>query len=513
MVRRLVFAMGACMAGFAAMTAMGQTVTRPFSALRPPSGPAAAAHALIVELSPREALSGVHLYIQPTTPPPVSAQYVVWVNGMQVATADASDAGQTLAIAPQSFLPGVNSIQLARVPRSTTVSRETALANAAPVDDGRSSVALDFAGLCANTAPTLAQLPVAFDRRAWMPRTVAVELGDKPPSPGQLRAAGLAVQGIAARMRQVDVRAVYHDRNTAFARNDNPTSWEIAQNAAHDGDVLIVGVRNALVDMLPAFVERAVSGPFLGIYPANDGKSVIIVISGVTDADCARAAQAFADSTLVFSARNAITLDDATAVHAPPTHLAVSIAQDPSLVSAALNFAAVHARETGAPADFTFAFSREIANFDFLFGQDSALNATLRREVPPFPPLQTGQAVSVVVRSDMRRRVALLGSDGASVERAVEMLREPATWALFNRGPVLFNTAEGAAVPFAVTKRSPAAALRVLLADPLVFWSTLLALLVLSSICAHIALKAQVARRLADGARSSPSETTLKQKT
>jgi hypothetical protein len=52
-----------------------------------------------------------------------------------------------------------------------------------------------------------------------------------------------------------------------------------------------------------------------------------------------------------------------------------------------------------------------------------------------------------------------------------------------------------------------------LLADPLVFWSTLLALLALSSISAHIALKAQVARRLADGAPSSPSETTPTQKT
>lgn len=513
MVRRLIFAIGACMAGFASMTAMGQTVTRPFSALRPPGGAAAAAHALIVELSPREALSGVHLYIQPTTPPPVSAQYVVWVNGMQVATADAHEAGQTLAIAPQSFLPGVNSIQVARVPRSTTVSQDMALANAAPVDDARSSVALDFAGLRANTAPTLAQLPVAFDRRAWMPRTVTVELGDKPPSPGQLRAAALAVQGIAARMRQVDVRAVYDDRNTAFTTHDNRTAWANAQNAAHDGDVLIIGARDALAGMLPVFVERAVSGPFLGIYPANDGKSVIIVISGVTDADCARAAQAFADTTLMFAARNAITVDDATVVHSPPTHLAVSMTQDPPLVSAALNFAAVHARETGAPVDFTFAFSGESANFDFLFGQDSALAATLRREVSPYPPLQPGQAVSVVVRSDRRRGVAFLGSNGAAVERAVEMLREPATWALFNRGPVLFNTAEGSAVPFAVAKRSPVATLHMLLADPLVFWSMLLALLALSSISAHIALKAQVARRLADGAPSSPSESTPTQKT
>jgi hypothetical protein len=93
------------------------------------------------------------------------------------------------------------------------------------------------------------------------------------------------------------------------------------------------------------------------------------------------------------------------------------------------------------------------------------------------------------------------------------MLREPATWALFNRGPVLFYTAEGSAVPFTVAKRSPVATLHMLLADPLVFWSTLLALLALSSISAHIALKAQVARRLADGAPSSPSETTPTQKT
>ncbi|WP_341316342.1 hypothetical protein WN982_33710 [Paraburkholderia sp. IMGN_8] len=512
MAKWLVRTLAACLLSLATLSATAQTVTRPFSALRPTGGAAAAAHALVVELSPREALSGVHLRLASAAALPAGARYLVWVNGAPVAEVDANEAEQTLALSPNAFVPGTNSIQLALMPRAAAISAETALANLAPIDDARSSVSLDFAGLRADTAPTLAQLPVAFDRRAWMPRTVTVELGGDSTSPEQLRAAALAVEGIEARMRQVDVTAAYQGESAIVARESDPASWMIAPEAALAGDILLVGTRKALADLLPASVARAITGPFLGLYSANQGKSVVVVLSGINDADCVHAAQAFADTAMVFPARSAIVLGEATAIHAPQTHRAVSLGQkDPALVRAALNFAAIRVRATGALTDFTFTFSSDGTNADLFFGRDAALSAHLRRQLPVYPTLQPGQAVSLPGSSGVQRFIAVLGNGNASVASAVEMLRQPATWSLFTRGPTLFDTAAKSAVPLTVARRSPVATLRLLLDDLRVFWSVFVALLVLLPIFLNVTLKAQVAKRLGAGNHSSSSGTPPKQ--
>jgi hypothetical protein len=258
-------------------------------------------------------------------------------------------------------------------------------------------------------------------------------------------------------------------------------------------------------------VARAITGPFLGIYPANEGKSVLVVLSGITDADCVRAAQAFSDTAMVFPARTATTLDDATAGRVPQTHLTISLEQkDAALVRAALNFAAINVRATGARSDFTFTFSGDRRNTDFFFGRDSALDARLRRELPVYPPLQPGQVVSLPGSFGRQRFVAVLGSGDASVARAIEMLRRPAVWSLFTQGATLFDTAAGSAVPLTVARRSPFAAIRLLLDDPEVFWSVLATLLVLSYIFLNVALTAQVAKRLDAGDHSSTSGTASK---
>jgi hypothetical protein len=508
MAKWLVCALTACLLSLATLSATAQTVTRPFSSLRPTGGAAAAAHALIVELAPREALSGVHLRVASAAAPQAGARYVVWVNGAQAAKVDANEAEQTLALSPGAFMPGTNSIQLALVPRSAAISAETALTHVAPIDDARSSVTLDFAGLRPNTTPTLAQLAEAFDGKAWMPRTVTIEFGRDPASPEQLRAAALAVQGIAARMRQVDVKAAYRNESSIVAGDHDPASWAIAPEAARAGDILLVGTRAALADALPASVASAITGPFLGVYSAYEGKSVIVVLSGVTDADCVHAALAFADTATVFPARSAIALGDVTALHAPQTHLAVSLGRERSaLVRAALNFAAIRVRATGAPADFTFTLSGESTHTDLFFGRDTALATRLRRQLPVYPPLQPGQAVSLPGSVGTQRFVAVLGSDDASVARAVDMLRQPAIWSLFTKGATLFDTAAESAVPLALARRSPVAALRLLLADPKVFWSVLVALLILLFVFLNIALKAQVAKRLDAGNHASSSRT------
>jgi hypothetical protein len=513
------------------LAAVAQTVTRPFQALRPASGPAATAHALVVELSPREVLSGVHLDVAPATAPAAGTQYAVWVNGRLAARTDASASPQRIALAPAAFSPGVNSIQLARVAPNTpdaSLNGQTAQNAAAPVDDARSSVSLDFAGLRPNPTPTLAQIPLAFDARALLPRTVTLDFGRRAlPSPERLRAAALAVQGIAARMPHADVRVAWHgvDTRLAWYGSRDPASWAIDPDAAAAGDVLVIGTREALADTLPASVVASIGGPsgapFIGLYPANGGKSVIVVLSGTSDADCLRAARAFADPAVVFPARNgnangagnAITLDNTIAVREPPTHRAISLTGDAPLVRAAMNFAAIAARHTGVPVDFTFAFPGRIASADLLFSQDSAVSGRVRSALPVYPPLRPHEAVSVAADLGPHRLVAIIGNDEPSVELSVDLLRGPAAWSLFNRGPVLFDTAEASAIPLEAAKRSRVAALRLLLADPAVFWPVLLALLALCGLFVNLALKAQVVRRLGEAGPSTHPDTPLKQKT
>jgi hypothetical protein len=482
--------------GLGALSATAQTVTRPLSSLPSPDGAAAAAHALVVELSAREALSGVRLQLASDVVPEAGAQYVVWVNGAQVARADAKGPVQTIIpLSPQAFAPGTNSIQLARVPHSAKITAETAYSDIAPIDHARSSISLDFEGLRPNPAPTLAQLPLAFDARSWMPRTVTVALGSELPSPQRLQAATLAVESIAARMRQVDVTVAYKGTSPVVKRDDSG-SWDIDKDTARAGDVLLVGTRSALQDALPDAVTEGINGPFLGVYAANEGRSIVVVISGITETDCLRAAQAFADASTVFPEHADMTLDAAAAIHAPPAHLVISLGHpDTELVRAGLNFAAVRVRATGALADFTFAFPGDFASTDFFFGSAASLDARLLRQLPAFPPLQPGHAVSMTGNAGAHRFVAVLGGNEAAVGHAIERLREPAVWSQFAQGATLFDSANGSAKPLALAERSGIARLRLLLADPLVFWGVLTTLLALSYIFLNVTLKEQVKKR------------------
>ncbi|MEX3937604.1 hypothetical protein AB4Y32_38770 [Paraburkholderia phymatum] len=429
----------------------------------------------------------------------------MWVNGTQVAQVDAKGQVQTIPLSPQAFVPGINSIQLARVSHSAPITAETAYSDIAPIDNARSSISLDFAGLRPNPAPILAQLPLAFDARSWMPRNVTVALGSELPSPQRLRAATLAVESIAARMRQVDVTVTYKGTDPIIKRGDSG-SWDIDKDTARAGDVLLVGTRSALQDAFPATFAEGINGPFLGIYAANEGKSVVVVLSGVTEADCLRAARAFADTSMALPSRADMTLDTTAAIHAPPEHVAIALGHpDTALVRAALNFAAVHVRTTGVLADFTFALPGDFASTDFFFDAATSLDAPQLRQLPSLPTLQPGQAVSLTGHASGHPFVAILGSNEASVPRAIEMLRQPAVWSQFAQGATLFDSATGSAKPLAVAGRSSIAHLRLLLADPLVFWGVLTTLLALSYIFLNMTLKEQLKKRFDQSSFSDPS--------
>lgn len=501
--------------GFAAAAAHGQTATRPFAALRPASGPAATAHALVVELSPREVLSGAHVELAPKGVLPIGSRYAVWVNGKLAATADARDGDtrQTLPLAPNAFAPGVNTIQLALASRAVPLTNDIAITAPAPVDDTRSALSLDFAGLRPNPAPTLAQIPLAFDARAWLPRTVTVDLGQGEVVPEELDAATLAVQAIAARMRQVNLTVAYRSASTLAQWSRDPQSWGIAEEDTAAGDVLLVGTRATLSRELPASVAGAVTGPFVGLYPANAGKSVVVVISGLTDVDCVRAARMFADTSASLPPRPAMVVGGGTTVRASATRVAVTLAEsDPALVRAVLRFAAVRAKTTGEVAEFASRYSGDASGTNFYFGQDSALSSKLRRHLPSYAPLQPGQAVSLPAHIGAQPFVAIVGVRNAAVAGAVDMLRKPAAWSLFTQRATLFDTRAESAIALATAARSPLAEIRLFLADPVAFWSVLAALLLASFVFVNLALKAQVAGRLdATGRQSSrgtPNKTT-----
>jgi len=502
---------------FAAIAGYAQSVSRPFMALRPASGAAAAAHALVVELSPREVVSGAHLDIMSNSAPPAGARYLVWINGALAVNVEATGAHQTLDLAPNAFAPGVNTIQVALAPNGAPVTNELALTAPAPVDDTKSNLLLDFAGMRANPAPTLAQIPLAFDPRGWLPRTVAVDLGQDAgaPMPAQLQAASLAVQSIAARMRQTDVTVAYRSEGSIADWSRDRQSWGIAKEDAAAGDTLPIGTRATLAHELPASVAQAVTGPFIGIYPANAGRSVVVVISGETDADCLRTARVFADQAASLPTSAAMVIDSGSGSVARAdgnragraTHLAIALAEaDPALVRAALRFAAVRAKATGEMADFSFRYGIDVAASDYFFGQDATLSRKLRSRLPLYAPLQPGQVVSFPAHIGDRSFIAMIGVRNAALASAVQMLREPAAWARFTQQATLFDTRTQTALPLAVARRSLLAQVRLFLADPLTFWSVLAALLLASFVFVNLALKAQVAARLRISGSNAPHD-------
>lgn len=372
-------------------------------------------------------------------------------------------------------------------------------------------LSLDFAGLRPNTSPTLAQIPIAFDSRAWLPRTLSVDLGQGAIAAEQLQAAMLAVQGVAARMRQSDLMVAYRSEGTLVDWGRDAQSWGIAQEDVAAGDTLLVGTRAALARELPASIARAVTGPFIGLYPLNAGRSVVVVVSGVSEADCLRAARLFADMSAALPARSAMVVDSGDPVHAPAEHVAMTLVeQAPALVRAALRFAAVRAKATGTVADISIRFSGDALGADYFLGEDSALSSRLRRHLPVYAPLQPGQAVSLPARMGDRPFVAIIGVRDAAVVGAVDMLRKPSVWSLFTRHATLFDTRAQSAVPLTAATRSPLAEARLFLADPLMCWSVLAALLLASFIFVNLALKAQIARRLELAGQAPLRETPPK---
>ena len=507
MVRRLIQLLAACIVCCAARFATAQTVTVPFSVLRAASGEAAAAHALVVELSPREALTGVHLHLALDQAPQPGMRYVVWVNGNQVADTEADQAVQTLAVSTPAFEPGTNSIQLALVPPGAPLDADTARRNAAPVDDARSTLSLDFAGLRAHRAPMLSQLSVAFDRRAWLPRTLSVELAAGTRPAESLRAAAWAVQAVAAQMGHSEVTVLYRNAGAQTEHQERDvTSGEFGSDAARGGDVLIVGPRDALQGKIPVTAERAIAGPFLGIFPANEGKSVVVVISGLTESDCVAAASVFAQALVdrgdALPASAQATVRDVRPTGSRQPRLAVSLAnEDPELMQAALNFSAIDARQSGAMTDMDFRFGEQTANAGLYLGSQAALPRELARRLPNFQALRPGQAVSLRLEAQTGASrdsplVTVLGSDESSVARGIEMLRDPKVWALFSRRSALFDTHTGAASALATHPRSWFGRLRLLARDPAVFWPLLGGLLLIAGFSLNFTLKAHTEKRL-----------------
>lgn len=144
--------------------------------------------------------------------------------------------------------------------------------------------------------PQLADLdrllaPPAATRRA----VVIMPAATLPLSEAALQTGTVLAQGVALRDRN---RPVAIDFQPAVPPAQPLTSGRfphLDQTALQDADGILYGTRDELAPLTsPAFAAR-VTGPFLGVYPADsDPTRLLVVISGRTAADVETAAKTFA---------------------------------------------------------------------------------------------------------------------------------------------------------------------------------------------------------------------------
>lgn len=144
--------------------------------------------------------------------------------------------------------------------------------------------------------PQLADLdrllaPSAATRRAF----VVMPAATLPLSETALQTGTLLAQGVALRDRNRPVAIDFQPAVPAAQPLASGRFPRLDQTALQDADGILYGTRGELAHLTsPAFADR-VTGPFLGVYPADtDPGRLLVVISGRTTADVETAAKTFA---------------------------------------------------------------------------------------------------------------------------------------------------------------------------------------------------------------------------
>lgn len=262
----------------------------------------------------------------------------------------------------------------------------------------QSRLTLQFSGLRANLDPKLSQLHIAFDRRGWLPRPLSVVSGTEHISEAQLAASALVVQGLALRMgyRPLDI-AVYGASTGASIAPEHTRFPGLSSVVVKGRDVLLVGRRSELSRYLDSDLYKSTAaGPFVGIFSAMEGDSIVLVVSGDTEEELMRAARTLAQPGFKFSDASTETIQDQWAFEQP--HVAVPDKADPF---SAFDFRTTTSRglhtglsvlEFRAPADYG-ARKGDLGSvrLHFSYGaglrEDSALNVRLNGQFAIAVPL------------------------------------------------------------------------------------------------------------------------------
>lgn len=437
--------------------------------------------AFAFELAPREQLSGVEMQIAREAPSDAfrkANRYVVWANG-QLAGQFAMEKGasQILPIFSGAFAPGVNTLQVALAP--VEIAPDVALSRhlRSGATLSLSQLTLHFAGFRPNGAATLAQLPLAFDRRSWLPREITILESHATPRETALRDASLGAQALASRMPNARLSVVYEDDATPEAQPTTAGGLRIPVGALRGGDVLLVGRRESLAGFIPKDQLKSASGPSLGMWPALEGRSIVVVATGDTDEQAREALRAFADPRRAFPATSWLNLrQEKGEMPSPDTApgIMVGLAGDgKNMKAAAIDYAMIVSKHDGKLVDIQFSLSPRADQDQIILGIENKLSVNVRQALPGYSAPEFGAAVGLPFVDRGAHGVALIGHDGMSVRRAVERLRESDSWARFMAAPVRFADNAKSIKPLETQPRSAANKIRGWMSTPFVFWPIL----------------------------------------
>lgn len=296
-------------------TASGVQITRSFHDLGSPREPLRlstwqAAYTVKLPLSPREVMSDAMLHLDTVNSTALirsRSELSVRVNG-RVLAQYALDPERTrmhrnIPIPMEMLRTGFNDVEIGVVqhdaddcPDPTNPGLWT------EIDPLRSGITLNFQGHRPNLSPRLTQLHMAFDRRGWVPRRLSVVTGTETLHEGTLAAAATVVQGLGLRLEHrplaVDVFTAHAALSLQRGAGRLPG---LASNLYQGRDVLLIGRRADLSRYVDGEVHALMSGSFVGVFSANDGDSVVLVVSGETDEQLMQAARSLADPGFKFS--------------------------------------------------------------------------------------------------------------------------------------------------------------------------------------------------------------------
>lgn len=174
---------------------------------------------------------------------------------------------------------------------------------------------------------TLANLDEVFDKRlveyglTILRTKPAAEFTDTDLAWG-----GLAVEGASLRLdyRPLTLHlATATPTTVAPARPDDPLAR--LDQSALGTDAILIGTKEELAPLFAAppagGLAAAITGPYVGVFPAADPRFQIVVLSGTTDDEVSRAVAAFSFNRFAFPADNAMVVRELTIPDAYPDKL------------------------------------------------------------------------------------------------------------------------------------------------------------------------------------------------